>query len=182
VIYSEAFILLVKTFVHIQYSLQAWGSIQYSTTSSSYLYISSPVWLDPITARKQHTTNQVRAVIMQTSNTNLPFTSAEEFSSRWFKIVMQLWKWSTYYEFGLYHFNSPLFKVVRHIEMPKAAPKKSICHFQKLDMILKWNKQNTVRLPQKYQFLLIKFVKKNYWCLTYKTLRLPSLVHGVWYG
>ena len=26
-------------------------------------------------------------------------------------------------------------KVVRHIEMPKAAPKKSICHFQKLEMI-----------------------------------------------
>ena len=47
-------------------------------------------------------------------------------------------------------------KVVKHIEMHKAAPKKSICHFQKLEMILKWNKQNTVRLPQKYQFLLIK--------------------------
>ena len=47
-------------------------------------------------------------------------------------------------------------KVVRHIEMPKAAPKKSFCHFQKLEMILKWNKQNTVRLPQKYPFLLIK--------------------------
>ena len=28
-------------------------------------------------------------------------------------------------------------KVVRHIEMPKAAPKKSICNFQKLEMILK---------------------------------------------
>ena len=51
---------------------------------------------------------------------------------------------------------STVFKVVRHIEMPKAAPKKSICHFQKLEVILKWNKQNTVRLPQKYQFLLIK--------------------------
>jgi len=50
----------------------------------------------------------------------------------------------------------PYVKVVRHIEMPKAAPKKSICHFQKLEMILKWNKQNTVMLPQKYQFLLIK--------------------------
>jgi len=49
-----------------------------------------------------------------------------------------------------------LFKVVIHVEMPKAAPKKSICHFQKLEMILKWNKQNTVRLPQKYQFVLIK--------------------------
>ena len=47
-------------------------------------------------------------------------------------------------------------KVGKHIEMPKAAPKKSICHFQKLEMILKWNKENTVRLPQKYQFLLIK--------------------------
>ena len=47
-------------------------------------------------------------------------------------------------------------KVVRRIEMPKAAPKKSICDFQKLEMILKWNKQNTVRLPQKYHFLLIK--------------------------
>ena len=45
---------------------------------------------------------------------------------------------------------------MRHIEMAKAAPKKSICHFQKLEMILKLNKQNTVRLPQKYQFLLIK--------------------------
>jgi len=29
------------------------------------------------------------------------------------------------------------FKVVIHVEMPKAAPKKSICHFQKLEMILK---------------------------------------------
>ena len=47
-------------------------------------------------------------------------------------------------------------KVVIHVEMPKAAPKKSICHFQKLEMILKWNKQNTVRLSQKYQFVLIK--------------------------
>jgi len=47
-------------------------------------------------------------------------------------------------------------KEMRHIEMPKAAPKKSICHFQKLVMILKWNKQNTVRLPQKFHFLLIK--------------------------
>jgi len=28
------------------------------------------------------------------------------------------------------------FKVVKHIEMPKACPKKSICHFQKLEMIL----------------------------------------------
>ena len=45
---------------------------------------------------------------------------------------------------------------MRHIEMPNAAPQKSICHFQKLEMILKWNKQNTVRLPQKYQILLIK--------------------------
>ena len=44
-------------------------------------------------------------------------------------------------------------KVVIHVEMPKAATKKSICHFQKLQMILKWNKQNTVRLPQKYQFV-----------------------------
>jgi len=48
------------------------------------------------------------------------------------------------------------FKVVGHIEMPKAAPQKSICHFQKLEKILKWNKQNTVRLPQKFQLLLIK--------------------------
>jgi len=46
--------------------------------------------------------------------------------------------------------------MVKHIEMPKACPQKSICHFQKLEMILKWNKQNTVRLPQKYQFLLLK--------------------------
>jgi len=30
-----------------------------------------------------------------------------------------------------------LLKVVIHVEMPKAAPKKSICHFQKLEMILK---------------------------------------------
>jgi len=28
-------------------------------------------------------------------------------------------------------------KVVKHIEMPKAAPQKSICHFHKLEMILK---------------------------------------------
>jgi len=47
-------------------------------------------------------------------------------------------------------------KVVIHVEMPKAAPKKSICLFQKLEMILKWNQQNTVRLPQKYQFVFIK--------------------------
>jgi len=38
----------------------------------------------------------------------------------------------------------------------QSSPKKSICHFQKLEMILKWNKQNTVRLPQKYQFVSIK--------------------------
>jgi len=44
------------------------------------------------------------------------------------------------------------FKEVRHIEMPKAAPKKPICQFQKLEMILKWNNQTTVRLPQKYHF------------------------------
>ena len=50
----------------------------------------------------------------------------------------------------------PSIKEMRHIEMPKAAPQKSICHFQKLEMILEWNKQNTVRLPQKYNFLLIK--------------------------
>jgi len=42
-----------------------------------------------------------------------------------------------------------MIKVVRQIEMPKAAPQKCICHFQKLEIILKWNKQNTVRLPQK---------------------------------
>ena len=47
-------------------------------------------------------------------------------------------------------------KVVKYIEMPKACPKKSMCHFQKLEMILKWNKQKYVRLPQKYQFLLLK--------------------------
>jgi len=29
------------------------------------------------------------------------------------------------------------FKVVIHVEIPKAAPKKSICRFQKLEMILK---------------------------------------------
>jgi len=28
-------------------------------------------------------------------------------------------------------------KVVIHVEIPKAAPQKSICHFQKLEMILK---------------------------------------------
>jgi len=28
-------------------------------------------------------------------------------------------------------------KVGIHVEMPKAAPKKSICHFKKLEMILK---------------------------------------------
>ena len=47
-------------------------------------------------------------------------------------------------------------KEMINIEMPKAAPKKYICHFKKLEMILKWNQQKTVRLPQKYQFLLIK--------------------------
>jgi len=31
------------------------------------------------------------------------------------------------------------FKVVKYIEMPKAAPQKSICHSQKLEMILIWN-------------------------------------------
>jgi len=55
----------------------------------------------------------------------------------------------------------PRVKVGIHVEMPKAAPKKSICHFQKLEMILIWNKQNTVRLPQKYQFVLIKQVIVN---------------------
>jgi len=46
-------------------------------------------------------------------------------------------------------------KVVKYIKMPKACPKKSICHFQKLKMILK-NNRKTVRLPQMYQFLLLK--------------------------
>jgi len=32
---------------------------------------------------------------------------------------------------------SVVIKEVKHIEMSKAAPKKSICHFQKLEMILK---------------------------------------------
>ena len=50
---------------------------------------------------------------------------------------------------GVFYFQIN-FKVVKHIEMPKAGPKKSICHFQILEMILKCNKQNTVRLPQKY--------------------------------
>ena len=54
------------------------------------------------------------------------------------------------------HDNNCCIKVLIHVEMPKAAPKKSICHFQKLEMILKCNKQNTVRLPQKYRFVLIK--------------------------
>ena len=49
-----------------------------------------------------------------------------------------------------------MIKVLKHIEMSEAGPKKSICHFQKLEMILKRNKQNTVRLPLKYHFLLIK--------------------------
>jgi len=30
-----------------------------------------------------------------------------------------------------------MFKVVKHIKMPKAGPQKSICHIQKLEMILK---------------------------------------------
>ena len=30
-----------------------------------------------------------------------------------------------------------IFKVGIHVEMPKAAPKKSICYFQKLEIILK---------------------------------------------
>ena len=47
-------------------------------------------------------------------------------------------------------------KEMRHTEMPETSPKKPICHFQKLEMILKWNKQINVRLPQKYQFLLIE--------------------------
>ena len=68
------------------------------------------------------------------------------------------WVWHTglIHKVHQYGINGNLLKVVIHVEMPKAVPKKSICHFQKLEMILKWNKQNTVRLPQKYQFVLIK--------------------------
>jgi len=68
-------------------------------------------------------------------------------------------RWASYKPLFISHFlcrRPEGVKVVKHIEMPKAGPKKSVCHFQKLEMILKWNKQNTVRLPQKYQFLLIK--------------------------
>jgi len=39
--------------------------------------------------------------------------------------------------FILYTITTNSFKEMRHIEMPKAAPQKSICHFQKLEMILK---------------------------------------------
>ena len=60
------------------------------------------------------------------------------------------------FEFHIISHSLPRIKVVIHVEMPKAAPKTPICHFQKLEMILKWNKQNTVRLPQKYQFVLTK--------------------------
>ena len=38
---------------------------------------------------------------------------------------------------GLFAFCYACFKEMRHIEIPKAAPKKSICHFRKLEMILK---------------------------------------------
>jgi len=73
----------------------------------------------------------------------------------WFINVYQLvtWQFMTVLTLFIDDLHCML-KEVRHIEMPKAAPKKSICHFQKLDMILKWNKQNTstVRLPQKYHF------------------------------
>ena len=37
----------------------------------------------------------------------------------------------------IFYYQYMLFKVVKYIEMPKACPKKSICHFQKLEMILK---------------------------------------------
>jgi len=42
---------------------------------------------------------------------------------------------TVYEHYGL--FSGRTLKVVKHVEMPKAAPKKSICHFQKLEMILK---------------------------------------------
>ena len=35
------------------------------------------------------------------------------------------------FSYYLVSLNYHLFKVVRHIEMPKAAPKKSICHLKK---------------------------------------------------
>jgi len=38
---------------------------------------------------------------------------------------------------GIDKFVTLAIKEMRHIEMPKAAPQKSICHFQKLEMILK---------------------------------------------
>ena len=42
------------------------------------------------------------------------------------------------------------------LKWPKQPPKSPFVILKKQEMILKWNEQNTVRLPQKYQFLLIK--------------------------
>jgi len=72
-----------------------------------------------------------------------------------FKFVWPAQPYNIVYEKKIIFF-SVMIKVVKHIEMSKAGPQKSICHFQKLEMILKWNKQNTVRWPLKNQFLLKK--------------------------
>ena len=53
--------------------------------------------------------------------------------------------------------NRSLLRQWNKLKCPKQASKSLFVIFKNyLEMILKWNKQNTVRLPQKYQFLLIK--------------------------
>jgi len=43
-----------------------------------------------------------------------------------------------------YSYSAVNVKVVIHVEMPKAAPKKSICHFQKLEMRLPQNNYSEI--------------------------------------
>ena len=43
---------------------------------------------------------------------------------------------------------------MRHIEMPKQPPKSPFVIKKQLEVILEYNNQNIVRLPQTYQLLL----------------------------
>jgi len=52
--------------------------------------------------------------------------------------------------------NDYIVKVVIHVENAQSNPQKVHLSFSKTRDDIKWNKQNTVKLPQKYQFVLIK--------------------------
>jgi len=62
----------------------------------------------------------------------------------WLVVIRHLSKWF-----------SESIKEMRHIEMPKADPKKSILHFQKLEMINSFSKKDKSILVQTFVYVLL---------------------------